>query len=225
MQSLPCLFAWRRAVQQHIADYRHGHKVLLGVEHVDTSHAQGSARVDQIGLRQNLGPGDRPQVVDLQFRGGRGTAFAEVVDDGVPHGFIGDGGHHSAVQHARLIQQIVADVAFDIDAVFPFPRNPDGEPIFESHDCLLCPEPGIAAATATLVAGMPTESRKEIALRKGYRGDMSCARGLMHADTHIHSEDPPYCAASDCAVLLVGGRLRPTPQVEPVALFATLRVG
>ena len=54
---------------------------------------------------------------------------------------------------------------------------------------------------------------------------MSCARGLMHADTHIHSEDPPYCAASDCAVLLVGGRLRPTPQVEPVALFATLRVG
>ncbi len=71
------------------------------VEDIDSRDAQRFSGADQVGSRDHYCSADGAEIIDLQFGGsGIARAVAEVIFDGVPGGFVGDGSSDAAVEHA-----------------------------------------------------------------------------------------------------------------------------
>ena len=104
------------------------------VEDVHAGDAQLLAGADQEGAGDDFLAGDGAEVVDLQLRsGGAALAVAVMTLDGVPGGFIGDGGGNAAVQDAVVIEIRRQKIEVNRDAISVFARDTQVELVLEGH--------------------------------------------------------------------------------------------
>src|ERR1051326_4896334 len=105
------------SVQKHVGDNGHADIAAGPVGQIDSSNRNRGSHAQQARARHQASFLDRPEIVHLQLRRGEAPRPVEAIMQRAAHGGVGQARGYSAVQVAGAVQQLVAHLAPNSDAV------------------------------------------------------------------------------------------------------------